>query len=240
MINPTSGDAWHCSAWSNGKPRDFSQNHLDPYDSRFSAGKYHRSFKIDGNGVATVYDKSRLLVTGPWLNTEMSSYFYVPTGVTGVISLRSRSNHHIKCGFGNYFTRWDLGGKNEVRTGKEAIHPIYTGYRGVKGLVFPRDRWVELRLVTRNIENNTKVAIDAFTDGVRVSGGIDANDWPKTPVQGSGLWNKAADCVGKGDKIPENIQKAFFGRGKHCWIRCDIDGPIKLSNFSVREIAAGS
>jgi|RhiMetStandDraft_8_1073273.scaffolds.fasta_scaffold12713_2 hypothetical protein len=244
MINPTSGDAWYSSAWSNGESRSFLKNNLDPFDNRFGVDHGGSDMEIDGKGVAILHDKTRLFVQGSWLNTDMQAYFYVPTGVGGVISLRGRSNHkgaffHQNCGFGDYLTRWDLDGKNEVRTGKEPVHPIYTGYSGIKGLVFPKDRWVELRLVIRNIENDTKVAVDAFTNGEWVSGGIDNNDWPGAPTQGSELWNKAKDCVGKGDKILENISKAFFGRGVHCWLRCDVDGPIKISNFSVREIAPG-
>jgi hypothetical protein len=38
-------------------------------------------------------------------------------------------------------------------------------------------------------------------------------------------------------KAADRTIKPFMGRGKHCWVRCDVNGILRLCNFSVREIA---
>ena len=240
MLAP-SGDAWFSKAWSNGIPRDFTKDPVDPYDSRFLTGRLPSKLSIDGKGTATIYDNTRIFVSGSWLNTETTIYVFVPSSTSGVISIRSRSNHETKCGFGDYVTIYELAGtEGECKTRKEPIHPIYIGNVSIKSYTFPLDKWVGLKSICRNVGND-KVLSQGYIDygdhrWVKMTEYIDEGDWPGCPDTDTDLWDKAKDCVGKEDNIPENMRKPFMGRGKHCWVRCDVKGIIKLNYFSLIEI----
>lgn len=230
---------WTCEAWNNGKVRTFITNKTgeDPFDSRFIVDRNGSNMTIDGKGVATLDDSTRLFVSGPWTNTKMKAEFFVSPSTIGVISMRSRSNHETKCCFGDYLVRWDIGGKNQVRTGKEPVHPLYIGYHGVNAFECPRNTWFELKQITKTVGDT--VVVQGYVDGKMATSGIDDGNWPGIPKVGQPLWKTIEPCKGKGDRIPENLDKPFLGPGNHCWIRCDINtahDALKVRNYTVKEI----
>jgi hypothetical protein len=158
----------------------------------------HQPRKIDGEGNIEMYPSSnRTYVLGPWLNTQVTIYEYVPSDTTGVISIRSRSNHRggfvdSKSMFGDYIAVFIR--RDEIELQKEVIHPIYIKGVSVYDYKFPHNKWIGLRMTCETVED-TKVKLQVYIkpddSWCKVCQYIDEPyEWPGVPAAGTDPFEK--------------------------------------------------
>jgi len=250
-INPTKtgGLEWFCN-WSNNKVRSLNEGEYDPYDARFaySCGQPNVTLKIDGEGQAIVTDltdSARLFAYGPWLNTEMTVYVKGRTSLCDV-QLRSRSNHQIECGFGNYLVKFHRINK-KISIEVEPLHPIYQRHLDEHDFAgYSLDRWFGFKQITRTLPNDdNKVKVEGWFNNSENS----QKKWKKLTEftfdgQNTNItlvkyepYRQA--CRDRRDKTANDINKGclWLNPGQCCWIRINDTQYTRIKRFSVREIA---
>jgi len=250
-LYPSVGLEWF-SNWNNGHSRSLNENDTDKYDSRFKwlCGNPNVQLYIDGNGKAIVKNlttSARLFVTGPWTNTEITTYIKIPdNGKMSDIQLRSRSNHEKPCGFGDYLFKWQTD-KKKASVEVEPLHPIYQRHLAEVDLPkgIPKGKYSGFKQVTRTIRgNNNKVKVEGYVNYSYDN----QNSWTKNtefifdgvnvPIK-TIYENERLACVGKGDLTADNLTKGclYLKPGNWCWIRSDDVNKLIYKYFSIREIA---
>ncbi|WP_028978373.1 hypothetical protein [Sporocytophaga myxococcoides] len=218
---------WNSVHWNNGIPRTIKYA-VDSYDPTGWTEDHSGStngFKIDGNGIMNMSGGSprfhvnslvnKKVPAQQFLNTEFTAY-YRRIGNTGpayggmVVGARSGPLGHASqggndCDATTYYARFRHDGKWDFE--KELKHPTSDYWSGSgfhkqdplwKGLAMPENKWIGMKYVVYNIENNSKVKlelyIDTLSDGNPVNGGIwekvgeltDEGNWPAAPFNITG------------------------------------------------------
>jgi hypothetical protein len=213
---------WNSAHWNNGIERNikYTQDASDPTDWTEDHSASTNGFQIDGKGVMTMSGGGPRFHINSLHTTKVSSQFFKNTeftayyrriGTTGadyggmVVGVRSGPLGHASSG-GNdcdattYYARFRHDGNWDFE--KELKHPE-SEYRSSNGLhthgklwdgkILPENRWIGMKYLVYNIENNTKVKlelyIDSTTNGTAYNGGvwhkvgeaIDKGDWPAAP-----------------------------------------------------------
>jgi hypothetical protein len=258
------------SNWN--RTRTLRSNEFDPYDSRVGVMCGDKTdnglFIGDGKARFKGFDESpRIYVKGPWLNTEQTVYIKIlPQGEATSIQLRSRSNHSgpnrlpypdmgvdqegntsISCGWGNYVVLWGMTALNICDVQVELMHGFYKRHLVDKPFIIPKGQLIGYKMITRNIENNTKVKVEGWNNMAR----YDQSDWKKTveftfdgsnaPVDQSVLDDQPEYlrwCLNRGDKLTAdlNSHQIWNNPSYWNWIRINNVKNTELKYYSVREI----
>ena len=251
MLYPTVGKEWFSSAWNNKKKRSIKENGLDPSDKSlgYTAGQPNAPLVINGDGTATTGKTSsaRIYVKGPWTNTEQTVYYRI-RGSTRNIQIRSRSDHPAMngkpgpCGFGDYLAKWGDGGKVSIEV--EVLHPIYHRHLNEKPYSLPINKWVGIKQITRTMGGN-KVFVEAYVNETpeNQANWIKQTDFTfdgtNVPIDVGSYDNIRAGCVGKQDKVANNLAAStlWLKPGIWSWLRLDDTDTVDLKCWSIREIA---
>ncbi len=242
----TNGLEWF-NKWDNGKSRTLKEGDKDPYDSRlmYTCGSPNVPIFIRGDKtrveVTALTSSVRLFVTGPWTNTEMTVYVKTPTdGSIADISLRSRSNHETKCGFGNYEVKYDHPQK-EVACEVEPLHPHYKRHLDEHSFEgFKRDRYVGFKQITRTIQSQNKVKVEGWYDSTEMQ-----NQWKKLTEYTFDGKNSNLVMTTQSPEMKEcgglteatlNQRTLWLNKGTWCWIRLNGANQNRIKNYSIREI----
>jgi len=218
---------WNSAHWNNGIPRTFTYA-PDPYDPTgwtedHSGGT--DGFKVDGMGMMRMSGSGPRFHINSLLTTKVSAQkfrdieftaYYRRLGVAGadwggmIVGLRSGPLGHGSPGGNNcdattYYGRFRNDGKWDFE--KELNHPGSTYWSGSgyntqdplwHGAKLPVNRWIGMKYIIYNIQNNTQVKMTLYLDSI--SGGnpqngghwdkvgevIDAGSWPSGDVGGCG------------------------------------------------------
>ena len=213
---------WNSAHWANGISRTirYARDEADPTDWTEDHSGATNGFVIDGKGVMRMTgDSPRFHVNSLrtakgasqfFLNTEFTAY-YRRIGNDGqawggmVVGVRSDPLGHASgggddCDATTYYARFRHDGKWDFE--KELKHPTSDYWSGSGfhtqdplwgGSPLPENRWIGMKYIVRNIENDSKVRlelwIDSTTGGEGSQGGawekvgeaVDAGDWPAAP-----------------------------------------------------------
>jgi hypothetical protein len=203
---------WHSAHWNNGIVRHFSYD-TDPYDPTgwtddHSAGS--EGFDVDGQGVLRMggegprfhinslcNDKGQ---TQFFRDVEFTAYFK-HTGPSGanwggmVLGARSGPTAHGSggdlCDATTYYTRFRNDGSWDFE--KEIKHPTcYPSWWSQAlwgGNPLPLDRWIGIKYLVYNIENNTRVKLEAYIDTLSNGNPVNGGEWEKVgETVDSGGW----------------------------------------------------
>jgi hypothetical protein len=149
--------------------RSVSKEWQDPKDptGRTCIPAVGNAVWIIGNGIAKGNgDSPRLTVLGDYAGVESTVYI---KGSKGNCELRPKTDHYcVECGpdgcFGGYTINANFD-DNAINTKKEQTHAIgYSPRLWEKKVALPKGRLFGLRGKCYNIENNTKVKIEAWID----------------------------------------------------------------------------
>lgn len=217
--------AWVSTHWNNTPSRSikYSDDDFDPTGWTEDHSSASDGFRIDGKGTMTMSgDGPRFHINSLDTAKDVSQFFrdieftayYMRQGTTGknwggmVVGLRSGSLGHASSG-GNdcdattYYARFRNDGKWDFE--KELKHPGSTYWSGSgystqdalwNGKPLPVNRWIGMKFIAFNIENDSKVKLDLYIDSVSngnpANGGawqkvgtvIDSGSWPSGDVSG--------------------------------------------------------
>ena len=264
------------SNWNNPN-RIVLTNNTDPHNPRFGVTCAKNKGLYIGGGVAKwkhLQNSPRMYVRGYWLNTEQTIYIRVPSdsNVTS-IQLRSRSNHHgyddlpyrdmqvdpetgsdsISCGFGGYVVKWGEDALDFCSIELEYIHGVYKRHIiDVNDFVIPKGKWVGFKSVTRNVENNTKVKVEGWTNRdvfyqanwkKTIEWTFDGTNAPATQGTLDDHPNHISLCTGKRDNIAPDINASnhqkWMKPSYWNWVRINDPENVEMKYYSIREITSG-
>jgi len=206
---------WTSAHWANGIPRNILYD-VDPYDPTDWTEDHSATspgFQIDGAGIMKMSGSPRFHInslrttTGVsqfFLNTEFTAY-YRHRGTSGadyggmVVGVRSDPLGHASsggddCNATTYYARFRNDGKWDFE--KELKHPTSDYWSGSGfhtqdplwgGAKLPQDRWIGMKYLAYNIDNNSHVKLELYIDSV--SNG--------TPI-GGGHWEHVGTVVDSG------------------------------------------
>jgi hypothetical protein len=218
---------WNSAHWNNGIERviKYYRDESDPTDWTEDHSASTDGFKIDGKGAMNMngggprFHINSLRTTKVksqfFLNTEFTAY-YRRIGSSGadyggmVVGVRSGPLGHASsggddCDATTYYARFRHDGNWDFE--KELKHPE-SEYRSVNGIhthgvlwngkPLPENRWIGMKYLVYNIDNNTHVKLELFIDSTsggnitnggswqKVGEAIDNGDWPAAPSTISG------------------------------------------------------
>jgi hypothetical protein len=218
---------WNSAHWNNGIAREFKYA-PDPYDPTDWTDDHSGGtdgFKVDGSGMMRMSGSGPRFHINSLITTKVTAQkfrdieftaYYRRLGTGGadwggmVVGLRSGPLGHGSPGGNNcdattYYGRFRDDGKWDFE--KELNHPGSTYWSGSgyntqdplwHGAKLPVNRWIGMKYLTYNIQNNTQVKlliyIDSVSNGTPQNGGhwekvgevIDAGSWPSGDVGGCG------------------------------------------------------
>jgi hypothetical protein len=243
--------------WDNGKTRTLRWHQTDPFDPLLTQTA-NAILDIDGKGVLSAHgdpDGSGTLVgqsvrifqydttkQAKWLNVETTAYMMRVRETTSMsyqgFTIGARSEHQEvevdKAALGHtYYVRLEyLSGKAYFV--KEVGHHLPGGYVGSSSKMvfqggFPTGKWIGLKFVVRNIENDTAVKLEAWVD---VTDGKDG-----------GTWTKVHEMVDRGDWLDstgKSTGPAYLAPATSVFFRNDElenGGEARYKSWSIREIA---
>lgn len=213
----TGSREWNSAHWNNGVQRviKYDRDTADPTDWTEDHSASTDGFKIDGNGVMNMNGGGPRFHINSLRTTKGKSQFFINTEFTGyyrrigssgadyggmVVGVRSGPLGHASSG-GNdcdattYYARFRHDGNWDFE--KELKHSaseyrstagIHTHEKLWNGKPLPENRWIGMKYLAYNIENNTKVKLELYIDST--SGGSAIND---------GVWKKVGEVVDNGD-----------------------------------------
>lgn len=209
---------WVSAHWNNTPSRSikYSDDDFDPTGWTEDHSSASDGFRIDGKGTMTMSgDGPRFHINSLdtakgisqfFRNIEFTAY-YMRKGTTGknwggmVVGLRSGPLGHATSG-GNdcdattYYARFRNDGKWDFE--KELKHPGSSYWSGSgyntqdplwNGQQLPVNRWIGMKFIAFNIENDSKVKLELFIDSVSNGNPSTSNTWQKVgTVIDSGSW----------------------------------------------------
>jgi hypothetical protein len=208
---------WNSAHWNNGISRTikYASDTCDPTDWTEDHSSGTDGFNINGAGIMEMSGsgprfhinslRTTKVPTQQFRNIEFTAY-YSRKGNAGqnyagmVVGLRSGPLGHGSSG-GNdcdattYYGRFRNDGKWDFE--KELKHPGSSYWSGSgynkqdplwKGAALPQNRWIGMKYLCYNIQNNTKVKLELYIDSV-------SNGNP----QGGGHWEKVGEVIDEGN-----------------------------------------
>ncbi|WP_148699451.1 hypothetical protein [Candidatus Nitrososphaera evergladensis] len=248
------------SSWDNDNPRQIG-NEIDPDDSWFDTDHGEGTYTVDGNGTLTAAGNfTRMYVHDPANVREWSENLEITVYVNRINETQlvdysgpeifARTNHGTNAdenvnlcddrGYGGVVL--DSGKWAFV---KEIAHHLPNGYTEV-GTVnpwseLPKNTWVGIKFVLRNMDNDTKVKLELYRD---MTGGLNGGRWEKmTEFIDNGtnfgvgmepcksLVNPALPLVHSLVDASSESKKPMLS----VYIRSEF-ATVGFSNFSIREI----
>lgn len=208
---------WTSVHWNNGVDRiiKYSSDPYDPTDWTEDHSESTNGFHIDGKGVMNMSGGSpRFHINSMrtakvcaqfFLNTEFTAY-YRRIGTSGaacggmIIGARSGPLGHASsngndCDATTYYCRFRHDGKWDFE--KELKHPVSDYWSGSgfhtqdslwNGNILPPNRWIGMKYLIYNIENDTKVKMEVYIDSV-------SNGNPEN----GGIWIKVGEVTDQGN-----------------------------------------
>jgi len=219
---------WNSAHWANGVVRtiQYAPDPYDPtgWTDDHSGGT--DGFYIDGSGVMRMSGSGPRFHINSTLTNKVSAQLFVNTEYTAyfkhqgtngadwggmIVGARSgplghASNGGNNCDATTYYARFRDDGKWDFE--KELNHPGSTFWSGSgyntqdplwgNGVKLPERRWIGMKYLAYNIENNSKVTlqlyIDSTSNGIATNGGnwekvgevTDAGNWPSGDVTNCG------------------------------------------------------
>jgi hypothetical protein len=189
-----SGIEWS-SSWDNGQRRQFG-NTIDPDDSWFETTHGIGTYTVDGTGTLTASGNyTRMYVHDPanvrqWSeNLEITMYVKRMNETQLVdysgLQLFARTNHGTNgnenrnfCDDRGYGVLVLTDGRWKLE--KETAHHLANGYVDLPGKKpwsgLPKDTWVGVKFVLRNMDNDTKVKLEIYRD---MTAGANGGKWEK-------------------------------------------------------------
>ncbi len=233
---------WNSAHWNNGKPRiiKYSSDPDDPTGWTEDHSSSTDGFKIDGAGIMEMsgggprFHVNSLLASKvpaqKFRDVECTAY-YRRKGAQGenyagmVIGVHSGPLGHGSSGGNNcdattYYARFRNDGKWDVE--KELKHPESSYWSGSgantqdplwKGAKLPLNRWIGMKYLCYNIQNNKKVKLELYIDssssGTLKNGGhwekvgevVDEGNWSAGDVSGCAYQNTAIILEGGGTML---------------------------------------
>lgn len=251
-IYPTAegGREWH-ARW-NARPRVLGSGQTDPEDAEFRMEGRAQTLEIRGDGTARSAGEQIRIYVGDrtrvreWQNVELTIYakrvadgagagstsgfeFQVRTddGHTSATARSPRTGLPIQCDGHAYGFAFRNDGRALVE--KELRHPTYTSQAGTNvwgGGVFPKDRWIGMKVVVYNVDGGRHVKQELWrdlTDGkdggtwVKVFEHTDAGGWSIDPAIAAScgvaadhlITDGAPFVIVRGDRVAEQWYKKF-------------------------------
>lgn len=255
------GREWFSTLWNNGHTRNYeNMSGYDEDDPNLFLRVVGGSVIIGPTGETSVTGPlTKLLVEGPWMNTEITCYCKTVTSID-FVDLSSRSNREMfdvnnnNCGFGRYIERFNHD-TTTVSSGKEPMNgTILTTFQDPNSFGgLPVGTYIGLKMITRNDRINNKVLIQGHSDTTGGSGGgtwvleSQWNDDGTLPVtindQAFVDLCKLTDDENSamlfccGNPAETNLKQQWLDPGQHCWIETDDAVSVSYKWYSVREIA---
>ncbi|AIC15269.1 discoidin domain-containing protein [Nitrososphaera viennensis] len=196
QLYPTAagGIEWS-SKWDNGNPRQFG-NVPDPDDNWFETTHGIGTYTIDGEGTLTASGNfTRMYVHDPANVREWSENLEITMYIKRInetqlidysgLQLFARTNHGTNgnenrnfCDDRGYGVLVLTDGKWKLE--KETAHHLSNGYVDLPGKKpwggLPKDTWVGIKFVLRNMDNDTKVKLELYRD---MTAGLNGGKWEK-------------------------------------------------------------
>ncbi|HSB56898.1 MAG TPA: HYR domain-containing protein [Nitrosopumilaceae archaeon] len=179
----------------------------------------------------------------PWLNTEMTGYYrlkssiYYPQEFIHVI--RSGTPHASTCQGYSYYAGISFDGsvakiQKALYHGGDGLGYSQTFF--TRGVTTPLDnRWIGMKTVTYNVDNNTAVKIEIWLDEFA------NNNWRKVYEQVDNGWGIPGDpanygCINPLTGLPRTSNDIILWGGTEQQFRAD-NAEIDFNLLSIREIA---
>ncbi|WP_018341949.1 T9SS type A sorting domain-containing protein [Cytophaga aurantiaca] len=222
----TSTREWNSAHWNNGIARTvkYASDTYDPTDWTEDHSGSTNGFYIDGAGVMNMsggsprfHINSTRTTKGSaqfFLNIEFTAY-YRRIGTTGadyggmIVGARSAPLGHASsggndCDASTYYSRFRHDGKWDFE--KELKHPTSDYWSGSGfhtqdplwsgGRRLPENRWIGMKYIITNIENNTKVKLEVYIDSTSNGNPVNGGEWKKVgEVIDAGNWPAAASAI---------------------------------------------
>jgi hypothetical protein len=217
---------WTSAHWNNGVSRNikYASDPYDPTDWTEDHSGGTNGFQIDGNGVMSMSGSSprfhinslrtNKVAAQFYLNVEFTAY-YRRVGSTGanyggmVVGTRSAPLGHASSG-GNdcdattYYARFRNDGKWDFE--KELKHPNSDYWSGsgfhtqdplwAGNTPLPQNKWIGMKYIITNIENNTKVRLEVYIDSTSNGNPVNGGNWKKVgEVIDAGSWPAASSNI---------------------------------------------
>ncbi|MEO9362742.1 MAG: hypothetical protein ABI348_02465 [Nitrososphaera sp.] len=183
------------SSWDNGNPRTIG-NEVDPDDSWFDTDHGEGTYAIDGKGTLTASGNyTRMYVHDPANEREWSENLEVTVYVNRINETQlvdysgpeifARTNHGTNADENvNLCDDRGYGGvvldNGKWAFNKEIAHHLPNGYAEVGAVKpwseLPKDTWVGVKFILRNMDNGTKVKLELYRD---MTGGANGGKWEK-------------------------------------------------------------
>ncbi|WP_299255303.1 T9SS type A sorting domain-containing protein [uncultured Cytophaga sp.] len=216
---------WNSVHWNNGIDRTikYQSDASDPTDWTEDHSGGTNGFHIDGAGVMNMSGSSpRFHINSTrtskvsaqlFLNTEFTAY-YRRIGPTGkdfggmIVGARSGPLGHASGGGDNcdattYYSRFRLDGTWDFE--KELKHPTSDYWSGSgfhkqdplwNGNTLPENKWIGMKYIVTNIENNTKVKLEVYIDSTSNGNPTNGGNWVKVgEVIDAGNWSAASSAI---------------------------------------------
>ncbi|UVS69999.1 discoidin domain-containing protein [Nitrososphaera viennensis] len=260
-LNPTAagGMEWS-SSWDNGHARTIG-NAIDPDDKWFDTAHGEGRYAIDGKGTLTASgDFVRMYVHDPAKTREWSENLEITLYIKRIsetrtlsysgLQLFARTNHGTNgneesniCDDRGYGGLVNINGQWSFE--KETAHHLDNGYDGAAGQRpsgnLPKDTWVGVKFVLRNMDDNTKVKLELYRD---MTGGVNGGNWQKVTefIDNGKNFGNGACKSGVNPALPlihsfinassetKKPMLTVYARHEH--------GTMAYSDFTIREINA--
>jgi len=258
---------WNSTHWNNGISRNikYSKDKYDPTNYTEDHSGSTTGIEVDGKGIMKMAGGSpRFHINSLdatkvkkqyYLNIEFTAY-YRRTGNTGadyggmVVGVRSgplahSTNGGNDCDATTYYARFRHDGNWDFE--KELKHPAssYFTSNGLNkseslwnGNKMPENKWIGMKYIVYNMENNTKVKLELYID--TLSNG--------NPING-GIWTKVGEIIDAGNWPSQtslitgcaytNPNKIITEGNGTCLLRTDGDA-AEYKMVSLREITIGA
>jgi len=208
---------WTSAHWNNGVDRTikYASDPYDPTDWTEDHSGNTKGFHIDGKGVMNMSEGSPRFHINSMRTTKVSAQFFLNTeftayyrriGTSGaayggmIVGARSGPLGHASsngndCDASTYYCRFRHDGKWDFE--KELKHPTSEYWSGSgfhtqdplwNGNPLPANKWIGMKYIIYNIENNTKVKMEVYIDSV-------SNGNPKN----GGVWVKLGEVIDQGN-----------------------------------------
>lgn len=183
------------SKWDNGDARQFG-NRVDPDDSWFETTHGIGNYTVDGKGTLTASGNyTRMYVHDPANVREWSENLEITMYVNRInetqlvdysgVQIFARTNHGTNgnenrnfCDDRGYGVLILTDGRWKIE--KETAHHLANGYVDLPGIKpwdeLPKDTWVGVKFVLRNMDNDTKVKLELYRD---MTDGFNGGRWEK-------------------------------------------------------------
>ncbi|AIF84452.1 F5/8 type C domain-containing protein [Candidatus Nitrososphaera evergladensis SR1] len=183
------------SKWDNGNARQFG-NVVDPDDSWFETTHGIGNYTVDGNGTLTAAGNfTRMYVHDPANVREWSENLEITIYINRInetqlidysgLQIFARTNHGTNgnenrnfCDDRGYGVLVLTDGRWKLE--KETAHHLSNGYVDLPGQKpwseLPKNTWVGIKFVLRNMDNDTKVKLELYRD---MTGGLNGGRWEK-------------------------------------------------------------